>query len=95
MSGSVHMSLTHHVPLQPSTENSWDGKVPPALEEHSQDVVSLLSSTGFWKFLTTNTIPAQAVGFWGEGRWGSRELQQAQMKKESRKKQPPERDEHL
>ena len=25
--------------------------MPPALEEHSQDKVSLLSSTGFWKFL--------------------------------------------
>lgn len=33
----IHMSLTHHLPLHPSTKNSWDGKVPPALEEHSQD----------------------------------------------------------
>lgn len=46
-----------------STEKSWDGKVPPALEEYSQDKVSSLSSTGFWKFLATNTVPAQAAGF--------------------------------
>jgi len=59
--------------------------VPPALEEHSQDKVSLLRSPGFWKFLATNTTPAQAVGFGGV----SRELQEAQMKNRSRKKQPP------
>lgn len=59
------MSLTHHVPLHPSTENAWDEKLPPALEEHSQDKVSLLSSTGFWKFLATNTIPGTSSRFGG------------------------------
>lgn len=54
-----------HVSLSPSTEHSWDGKVPPALEEHSQDEVSSLSFTGFWKFLAINTAPAHAVGLLG------------------------------
>lgn len=52
-------------PLSPSIEHNWDGKVPRALEEHSQDEVSSLSNTGFWKFLATNTVPAQAVGLLG------------------------------
>lgn len=66
--GGIHVSLTHrHLPPCPSTEKSWDGKVTPALEEHSQNKVSSLSSTGFWNFLATNTVPTQAAGFrWSE-----------------------------
>lgn len=85
VSGSIHVSLTHHVPLHLSTENSWDWKVPPALEEHSQDKISLLSSTGFGSFWLPT--PSQLKPYiFGEV---SRELQKVQMKNGSRKKQPP------